>query len=34
MILYIDSREPKSIITYIRYLNESSKYKIDIVEKP
>ena len=34
MILYIDSREPKSIITYIRYLNENSKYKIDIVEKP
>lgn len=34
MILYIDSREPKSIITYIKYLNESSKYKIDIVEKP
>jgi len=33
MILYIDNREPKSIINYIKFLNENSKYKINIVEK-
>ena len=30
MILYIDNREPKSIINYINCLNDNSKIKIDI----